>query len=76
MKAMVSLYKFSHAVADALNAAKLEPPAELMGDEALCALMVVGGVAPEPPLGAALNWSPETKTWDVALEVTQSERVA
>lgn len=73
-KVMVLLHKFSQMAADALNEQKVVPP-EVGGDErSACALMVVVGIAPQPPMATSLNYDRENSFWRVDPMAQESQK--
>jgi ABC-type transporter MlaC component len=62
------LHEYSHAVAKAINDAKVTPPEEFKDsdEKSICALMVVVGRESEgPPVATSLNWDRKSSFWRV-----------
>lgn len=72
---LVVYHEYAEAVCDALNTKGVKPPFDDSKTEGIAAVMVIVGVAPNPPYGGALNYDWELEAWSVTNEVQMGQPV-
>jgi hypothetical protein len=69
------MHEFGALVIKALNDAGVKPiPGSEDEASAICAVMLLVGVFPNPPIGGAVNWNQDKNTWELAIQLLASEK--